>query len=208
MRTSFLIGLATAALAAQAAAAFDLDMPTSFRGFRVEGNIGGDRFQSEGIHNDKFGYGGTVGFDGLLGDRIVVGVEGSYWRPGNGSENCTSGLNGGSVCHKSFEEYGVAARAGYLVMPKLLVFLKGGFVKNEQRKSFVPTSNLFYVNGNIVGPERPYYNHVYSDGFQAGAGAEYSLTNMFYVNAQYVYSGYDDHSARQRVMVGAGVRFK
>lgn len=208
MRKLTLVGLLAAVSLPQAAFAFDFAVPTAFRGFRVEANGGGDRFQSEGVHDDKFGYGATVGFDGVLADRIVVGAEASYWRANNWSENNTSGLNGGAVHHKSFQEYGGAIRAGYLVTPKLLVFGKGGYVSNEQRKSFIPTSNLFYVNGQIVGPERPYYNHASADGFQAGGGAEYSLTDLVYVDAQYVYSGYDDHSARQRVLVGVGVRFK
>ncbi|MFD2134566.1 hypothetical protein ACFSLT_03800 [Novosphingobium resinovorum] len=84
---------------------------TGFRGIRLEGNFGGDRFQSEGNHNDKFGYGGTVGFDGTLGERIVIGAEGSFWKPGKGNENTTSLANGNSIDHKAFEEWGAAVRA-------------------------------------------------------------------------------------------------
>ena len=208
MRTSLLIGIAATAFVAQTASAVDLNMPTSFRGFRVEANAGGDRFQSQGVHNDRFGYGATVGFDGVIADRFVIGAEGSYWRANKWTENTTSGLNGGSVMQKSFQEYGTAIRAGVLVTPKLLVFGKGGYVNNEQRKSFIPTTNLFYVNGLIVGPERAYYNRVNAAGFQAGGGVEYSVTNMVYVDAQYVYSGYENHTARQRVMGGVGIRFK
>ena len=45
-------------------------------------------------------------------------------------------------------------------------------------------------------------------GYQVGGGVEYSLTKMFYVSGQYVYSRYDNHTARQRAMFGAGIRFK
>ena len=218
MRTYFAAAFAAAALIAPVAA-FAQDASTdttttattasglpsaTFRGFRVEGNVGGDRFQSQGTHNDKFGYGATIGFDGQIGERIVVGPEASFWRPGNGSENCTAGVNGGAVCHKAFEEYGVAIRAGYLVTPSLLVFGKGGYVSNEQRKSFVPAAG---------SGEAGYYNHGRTDGYQVGGGVEYSLTSLHtplpvYVNAQYVYSNYQDHTSRQRVMAGVGVRFK
>lgn len=181
---------------------------SAFRGIRVEANAGGDRFQSQGEHNDKFGYGGTIGFDGVINDRFVIGAEGTYWRANKWTENCTSGINGGSVCQKSFEEYGAAVRAGYLMTPKLLVFGKGGYVTNDQRKRFDPSGSLFYVNGQIVGPETGYYNHGGTDGYQVGGGAEFSLTDMFYVDGQYVYSNYHDHTARQRVMAGVGVRFR
>ena len=209
MRISAVFASALVLLGAQAASAFDIGgVPTEFRGFRIEGNVGGDRFQSEGVHNTKFGYGGTAGFDGVIAERFVIGVEGSYWRPHDGTQNCTSGINGGSVCHRSFEEYGSAVRAGYLVTPKILAFLKAGYVNNRQRKIFDPTSNLFYINGQIVGPEHGYDNHVHSDGFQAGGGVEYSVTDLVYIDAQYTYSGYDDHTARQRALIGVGIRFK
>lgn len=196
----------TAGIAAQPAMAQDDGTPevasngTSFRGIRVEGNFGGDRFQSEGNHNDKFGYGGTIGFDGTLGERFVIGAEGSYWRPGNGNENST-GLGGGtSIDHKAFEEWGAAVRAGYLATPQLLVFAKGGYVNGEQRRRISGPTGATLV-----------YDHYRADGYQVGGGVEYTLTQgslPVYVNAQYVYSNYHGNSSRQRVMGGVGVRFK
>lgn len=201
---TLLLSAAAVAGVAQAASAQDLfGTTTSFRGFRIEGNAGGDRFQSEGHHNDKFGYGGTAGFDGQIGDKIVVGAEGSYWRANKWTENNTGGVNGGNIAHKSFEEYGAAVRAGYLFTPNLLVFGKGGWVTNDQRKRFDAP----------VG-ETSFYNHTGTDGYQVGGGVEYTLPSFtgvplpIYVNAQYVYSNYDDHTTRQRLMGGIGIRFK
>jgi len=173
---------------------------TSFRGLRVEGNFGGDRFQSEGDHNDKFGYGGTIGFDGTIGQRIVIGAEGSYWRPGNGNENTVDLANGNTVDHKAFQEWGAAVRAGYLFTPQLLVFGKAGYVNGEQRRAISGPA------GNELA-----YDHYSADGYQVGGGVEYTLTQgrlPVYVNAQYVYSNYHGDTSRQRVMGGIGVRFK
>lgn len=208
MRAFFLAALSAAAFAMPAQAQILPDVSNSFRGFRLEGNIGGDRWQALGEKNTKLGYGATFGFDGVFADRIVVGAEGSFWRANNYTSTHRAGLNGGLVDDKSFEEYGAAIRAGYLVTPKLLVFGKGGLAVNEQRKSFNPSSNLFYVNGQIVGPEQSYYRHENYYGYQAGGGVEYSLTPMFYADVQYVYSNYDTHTSRQRVMGGVGIRFK
>jgi outer membrane immunogenic protein len=184
-----------AGFAAQGAQA--QDTTTSFRGFRVEGNVGGDRFQSQGVHNDKLGYGATVGFDGMIGDKIVIGPEASYWRANNWNENCTPGASGGTVCDKAFEEFGAAVRLGYLLTPRTLVFGKAGYASNEQRKRFdAPLGQISY------------YDHGRTDGYQVGGGVEFSLTDMFYVNGQYVYSNFHDHTSRQRAMFGAGVRFK
>ncbi|MHA6719208.1 outer membrane protein [Sphingomonas sp. RS6] len=200
MRNAFILAIAAAGLTATAAQAQDTGSNgTSFRGIRVEANAGGDRFQSQGNHDDNFGYGGTIGFDGKLGDRIVIGAEGSYWRANDWAENC-SAASGGTVCHKSFEEWGAAVRAGVLVTPRTLVFAKGGYVTNEQRKW-------------LSTPTGGYYDHFNTDGYQVGGGVEYSITDEasrmpVYANVQYVYSQYNDHTARQRVMAGVGVRFK
>lgn len=173
---------------------------TSFRGIRLEGNFGGDRFQSEGNHGNKFGYGGTIGFDGTIGERLVIGAEGSFWKPGSGNENSTALADGNRIDHKAFEEWGAAVRAGVLVSPQLLVFGKAGYVNGEQRKRIVgPTG------GTLV------YDHYRADGYQVGGGVEYTLTQgtlPVYLSAQYVYSNYHGNSARQRVMGGVGIRFK
>lgn len=187
-------------LAAQGAMAQD-DTSTStgtvsnsFRGFRAEVQVGGDRFQSQGVHKDKVSFGGAVGFDGVIADRFVVGPEFSYWR--SRGENVTSGVNGGTITHKGFQEYSAGIRAGYLFTPKVLVYGIGGYVDNEQRKAFSG------VNG--VGG---FYNHFHTVGYQLGGGAEYSLTDRFYTGVGYRYSNYGDHTARQRLFASAGVRF-
>jgi len=212
MRTALLsaVALGLATFGAQAAVAQDTtatdtsvsDNGSTFRGFRVEGNAGGDRFQSQGRHRDKFGYGATVGFDGVIGDKIVVGPEASYWRANNWSEICGGGRTGGTICQKSFQEYGAAVRAGYLVTPNFLVFGKGGYVNNEQRKSF-----------SAPAGQTSFYDHYSTDGYQLGGGVEYSLGKdvmkmPIYVGAQYVYSQYSDHTSRQRVMGSIGLHFK
>jgi len=173
---------------------------TSFRGIRLEGNFGGDRFQSEGNHNDKFGYGGTIGFDGTLGERVVIGAEGSFWKPGKGNENTTALAIGNSIDHKAFEEWGAAVRAGFLATPDVLIFGKAGYVNGEQRKRIEGP-----VGNTLV------YDHYRADGYQVGGGVEFSLTQgrlPVYASAQYVYSNYHGNSSRQRVMGGIGIRFK
>ena len=195
-----ILAVATAGIAFAATAAnAQMVNNASFRGFRAEGQVGGDRFQSQGEHDDKFGYGGAIGFDGQIGDKIVIGPEASYWRANKWTSNQTAGVNGGVVDNKSFEEFGAAVRLGYLVTPQILVYGKGGYVSNEQRKSFIPAATT---------GETGYYNHGRSDGYQVGGGVEYSLTDMFYVNGEYKYSNYANHTARQRALIGFGVRFK
>lgn len=218
MRTVLLSLAALAAATAAPAFAQDASAPqdtsapapvstngTTFRGFRVEGDVGGDRYQSEGVHRNKLGYGASGGFDGQIGDRLVVGVEGSYWRANNYTENVTAGRTGGTIADKSFDEYGVAVRAGVLLAPQLLVFGKGGYIDNEQRKAFL----------NAPTGQTNFYNHFNVDGYQVGGGVELSMANRFkgplsglYLSAQYVYSRYDDHTSRQKLFGGVGIRFR
>lgn len=220
MRAPFLLSALAGLMAGTPALAQDMTPPpapqdatapaepgaiaNTLRGFRIEGNVGGDRYQSQGVHRNKLGYGATIGFDGMLGDRIVVGPEASYWRANDYTENCTAGVIGGTLCDKSFDEFGVGVRAGVLLAPQILVFGKGGFVVNEQRKRFTAP----------VG-ESSYYDHFNTDGYQVGGGVELSMADRFkgplaglYINGQYVYSQYSDHTSRQRAMAGIGIHFK
>jgi outer membrane immunogenic protein len=196
MRVALIISAAVVAFSAQTASA--QSSGSSFRGIRVEGQVGGDRFKSDGTRHTKLGYGGAVGFDGVIGDKIIIGPEASYWRANHWNENCTPGVGGGgSLCTKSFEEWGAAVRAGYLVTPQLLVFGKGGYVNNEQRRRV-----------DAPAGQSSLYEHFRTDGYQVGGGVEYSLTDMFYVDGQFVWSKYHDHTSRQRAMFGVGLRFK
>lgn len=170
---------------------------TSFRGFRAEVQGGNDRFQSQGGHDQKFGYGGALGLDGVIGDKIVIGPEVSYWQ--SRAENVTHPLNG-TYAQKSFGEIGAGLRAGYLVQPNLLFYGIGGYVNDKQRAAFTGPNNS--------GRAGAFYNVVHTDGWQLGGGAEYSLNKLFYVGAGYRYSSYDDHTARQRLFLSAGIHFK
>ena len=206
MRKLTIVGLIGLGFTASTALAQTADTTstngTSFRGFRVEANVGGDRFQALGDHHDRLGFGGTVGFDGQIGDKIVVGPEASYWTTNHGNENCAAGVVGGTVCTKSFQELGAAVRVGYLVTPQFLVFGKGGYVSNEQRKAYSGTAT-----------QTGFYNHYHTDGYQVGGGVEYTLPftpfgkSGAYVSGQYVYSQYNDHTARQPLMAGVRLRF-
>lgn len=194
MRTTLLVAALIGGIAMPALAQAQ-DITTSFRGFRAEGNVGWDRFQSEGTHDDGIGFGGTVGWDGVINDRIVIGPEFSYWR--SRRENVTPGLGDlGTVTHKSFNELNASVRVGVLVSPRFLVYAKGGYANGEQRKAFIAPPG-----------QTSYYNHFRTDGYTVGGGGEFALNDRFYVNAEYRYTDYNTNNARQRVSLGAGVRF-
>src|SRR4051794_38069922 len=126
-RTGALTAIAlVAAMAAQQANA---------QSFRVEGQAGVSQFHSEGNHKTKVGYGAAAGVDFNLGGGLVAGAEGTFWWAPIENET----IDGtGLAERKTFEEWGLHARLGYLVTPSTLIYGKVGYVRNEQRKRFTP----------------------------------------------------------------------
>jgi outer membrane immunogenic protein len=204
MRTRFALLTSVALLGCGAQAASAQYMTPSFRGIRIEGDAGYDRASSEGERNSKFGYGGSIGFDGQIGN-IVVGPEFSYWRPNRDQNTVVSpGAIGGTVVHQQRDQLGAAVRLGYLVTPDLLIFGKGGYANSDQRKAFFAPAG-----------ETSYFGRGRADGYQFGGGIEYTLHDRFsslpgglYISAQYVQAQYDNHTKDQHAMGGIGFRFK
>ena len=192
IKVVFGVAAAVSALAGQAAFA---QSDIAFRGVRGEIQMGPAMFNSEGRHDTEVGFGGELGADFTVGDKIVVGAAGTYFLTEKNAENGRT-VTGGTVYHKSFSEYGGTVRAGYLVTPDLLLYGTGGFVWNDQRRALItPTGGTAY------------YKTYTTNGWQAGVGAEYDLNKTFYLDGQLKYSQYY-HTARSRAMVGIGVRFK
>src|SRR4051812_15525369 len=143
----------------------------SLRGFRAEGQVGITSFHSEGNHDSKVGWGAAVGVDAIVANGFVLGAEGTYWdsRP----ENIT--IDGpGEARHKMFQEWGLALRAGVLATPSTLIYGKVGYVRDEQRKEFVPFVPGTTRVGGSVTPGY-YYDHDKIGGIQWGGGIEQNV---------------------------------
>lgn len=164
----------------------------TFRGVRAEVQGGVDRFYSEGNNDTGLAIGAAGGLDFHLGN-LIIGPEVTFmWSP---RENETR--DGAGVAYrKSFEEWGFGLRAGAMITPATLVYAKGAFVVNEQRKYFDADVDRF-----------SYYNHYRTRGWQVGAGLEQMLSDQFYVKAEGRYSNYRTNSSRLTGLLGLGVLF-
>lgn len=163
------------------------------RGVRADAQVGIDRFYSEGNHDNHLAYGGALGVDTFVGDNFVLGIEGTFLN--SRAENITR--DGPGVAErKSFEEWGGAIRAGVMASPSTLVYAKGGFVVNEQRKYF-----------NADNPFGSYYNHYHTKGWVVGGGVEQMVSNRVYVKAEGRYANYRTNSSRLTGVLGLGVLF-
>jgi outer membrane immunogenic protein len=155
------------------------------RGVRVEGQVGYSQFSANGEEDNHIGYGGAAGVDFDLGG-FVLGAEGTFWwAPAE-----TEGADGpGFAEHKTFEELGIAARAGVMASPSTLVYGKIGYVRNEQRKRFTP----FNPGTTVPNSARPgaYYENYKVNGWQYGAGVEQMISNNVYAKVEGRYSDYE-----------------
>ena len=180
-----LVGL----FAAQSATAQGIQL----RGVRADAQVGIDRFYSEGNNDNHLAYGGAIGVDTFVGDNFVLGIEGTFLN--SRAENVTR--DGPGVAYrKSFEEWGGAIRAGVMMTPSTLVYAKGGFVVNEQRKYF-----------QADNPFGSYYNHYRTKGYVVGAGVEQMLGERLYIKAEGRYANYKTNSSRLTGLLGVGILF-
>ncbi len=165
--------------------------PASAQILRAEVQAGGSQFSAAGDEDRSFGYGAAAGADFNVGG-FILGVEATYWWPGacfKASEDCPAEVRtvdqGNFVNHKSFEEFGIAARAGVMVTPATLVYVKGGVVRNAQRKEVL--QGAFEHRGPRPGFIYDDYNR---GGWTAGASIEQQVSGPFYVKAEGRYSDY------------------
>jgi outer membrane immunogenic protein len=177
----------------------------ALRGFRAEGQVGVSSWHSEGASRSKIGWGGAVGVDADVANGFVLGAEGTFWWAPADNRNVPQ--SGGIANHKTFQEWGLAARAGFLVTPSTLIYAKGGWVRNEQRKEFVPFVPAPGGGTNLGGATTPgyFYDHRTHSGYVLGGGIDQNITDMFYVSAEGRYSRYNDHTHTLTGLIGLGV---
>ena len=188
-RTSYSALTVLGLLAAQSASAQGIQL----RGVRADAQVGIDRFYSEGNNDNHLAYGGALGVDTFVGDNFVLGLEGTFLN--SRAENVTR--DGPGVAYrKSFEEWGGAIRAGVMMTPSTLVYAKGGFVVNEQRKYF-----------DADNPFGSYYNHYRTKGYVVGGGVEQMLGERIYLKAEGRYANYKTNSSRITALLGLGILF-
>ncbi|WBO22706.1 outer membrane protein [Sphingomonas abietis] len=168
MRIMFAAAIAAAAIAAPA---FAQDA-APFTGARLGVTLGYDKTHDQ----DGFTYGGAFGYDKAVAPRITLGAEATF-------EDSTTKGDGFNVSR----DVAISARAGYVVLPRVLAFAKVGY----------DTTRFEYQGG-----------HTNLEGVRYGGGLEYAVTPRTYVSAEYRRTEYeDDFGGRDAGIVGFGVRF-
>lgn len=206
--------------------------PAVFSGLKVEGLVGYDR-SAIGVDDEVFGeeanesrngvlYGIGLGFDVRQGN-VVYGLEGEYTDSTTGADYTADEVDvNGSIVSGTAEldasrDLYIGVRAGTLVTPGTLLYIKGGYSR---------ASATLDALGDIDGEPNSLEADASFDGLRVGAGAETVLSYNTFAKLEYRYSNYSGGNIevdgeemeideafdsididRHQVVVGFGVRF-
>ncbi len=219
MRT-LILGLAAAGTALSATPAMAQDVNPAFTGFRVGALAGYDGIRPgstqdtdlDGDNQTVNGllYGVDAGYDFAL-SNFFVGVEGEYTGSTGKVETARTDPNFfgfGSV--STGRDLYVGARAGLVVAPTTLAYVKGGYTNARL--------NVLASDGTVDSRENFELN-----GYRVGAGVEQAIGSRAYAKLEYRYSNYnnadfqrvdgsttsqfDIDTDRHQVVAGVGIRF-
>lgn len=136
-----------------------------------------------------------AGYDRRLGDRIVVGAEGSFDLTNDDKFRGTS-ASGAYLIDPKYS-FDLTARAGYLVQPETLVYVRGGYSNARV------TTRITDLAGTTSEAEN-------RDGWVVGGGVERQLVNHVSARLEYRYSDLSEGDGkydRHRVLAGLTYRF-
>ena len=189
MKTTIaLIAAASIAAVATPAAAQDT---APFSGFRVGAEAGYDMLRSgssEDVDNtrdldqdiDGANYAAVIGYDAAVGEKLRIGAEASFGDSTANWENESNQTNVFNLGRVNAErEIYIGGRIGVVTSPDLMVYAKGGYT--NQRFGIEGT------DGTVSASQR-----LDVDGWRAGVGAEYALSDSMYAGLEYRYSNYSE----------------
>lgn len=191
MKKGIALILASASATALAVPAAAQDN-SAFTGPRIEGIAGYDISKAgSDVDNDlndeddqsidRFMYGIGVGYDFGIGDRAILGLEAEVTDSTAETEIVDGDLEDlgfGAQLDTGRDIY-VGARAGFVASDNLLLYAKGGYTNAR--------FNLLAEDGtNAIETDLDL------DGWRAGAGAEYALSDNSFVKLEYRYSNYSE----------------
>ncbi|MCJ8158508.1 outer membrane protein [Sphingomonas sp. LaA6.9] len=204
---------------------------TDFSGFRVEA-LGGYDNTGVDFDDDAFGggkqsqsgflYGIAAGYDFQTGP-MSFGIDVEFSDATSGDQFDLQGIaaDGQAVAATANVDVGgdfyIGGRAGYVVSPGILLYLRGGYT---HEKVDIDGS------GTKAGTPFTFDDGIGLDGFRLGVGSEIKLTDMIFGRVEYRYSNYNNGNlsigsndvnldamfedidvVRHQGVVGVGIRF-
>jgi outer membrane immunogenic protein len=140
-------------------------------------------------------YGAFVGYD-LAIDRFVVGAQAEV---NGGAGNILAHDDEGTFNDVDPKwGYAVSARAGFLALPRTLIYGRIGYAAERTREVFGGQSILI-----VAIPPRPEWH----GGLQLGGGAEFAATRKISVRAEYRHNDYWKTYHANQFLIGAAFHF-
>ncbi len=183
-----------------------------FGGLRLEGRVGWDKVGvalevQDGINREfdgdasTFSYGGEIGYDLSLGGAVIGAYGGADFAQG---EVCDSVLGNDRACVEAERNLTAGARVGFLVIPVVLLYAKGGYSNAQVGATYRSVGDLVNIEESASRA-----------GYHVGLGAELGIGQL-YGKVEYVHTRYNDFELgtsasgsinRNQVLAGLGIRF-
>lgn len=144
---------------------------------------------------DSFIGGVFVGYDQEIVPKVVLGVEGDFNIAASDSLRQRTATS--SVTLDPRYSFDLTARAGYVVAPQTLLYVRGGYA-NERIRTAI---------SDATGSRENYGNR---DGWTVGGGLERVLFDKVSARVEYRYADLKDDGGkfdRHQILVGAAYRF-
>jgi outer membrane immunogenic protein len=136
-----------------------------------------------------------AGYDKTFNGRFVLGAEGGV-DFGTDNEVSTSAAGASYTVDPKYS-FDVTARAGYLVTPQTLLYVRGGYTNARVRTTLTNAAAVQAASDN-------------QDGWLVGGGVEHQLNQNLSARLEYRYSKLsegDGKDYRHRVLAGMSYRF-
>lgn len=156
---------------------------------------GGSNVPDVDRSTDAFVGGGFLAYDYEVTPRVVIGGQAEF----NVAASDDFGAGGQTASVRVDPRYAfdLTARAGYLVTPETLVYVRGGYSNARVRTSLTIDAKLTSLSDN-------------RDGWIVGGGAERMITDHVAARLEYRYADLGegpDKFERHQVLIGAAYRF-
>ncbi len=136
-----------------------------------------------------------AGFDYTIAPRVVLGAEASIGLSANDAVDGSAGAQSAVIDPK--RQIDVTARAGYLVNPNTLVYLRGGYANQRMRTTIGARAEAISRSSDL-------------NGWTLGAGTERKLTSTVSARVEYRYADLGEAHGRldrHQVLVGLAYHF-
>lgn len=139
---------------------------------------------------EGFNYGLNVGYNKLLINNVVIGIEADYEGRGNDQDKANHEQFGTPspnyfVKTKISQAASLRARLGYSFDNNLLIYITGGYARAKVKRDFIECCYSGFPDYITVESYSKWH-----DGWTAGIGGDYMLTEAISANAEYRFTDF------------------